>query len=109
MIYCVDGGKDIRDACALSGEPIINNIKDVVSLDQPVATINEAWDLQLQRTEYQKKMLEIWNETAQRTKNGNPMDAFISPIAPFAAVAHNNYDHVSYTSWVPKPWANFPS
>ena len=60
----------------------------------------EAWELQLQRTEYQKKMLELWNETAKQTKNGNPMDAFICPIAPFAAVSHNNYDHVSYTSWV---------
>lgn len=45
-------------------------------------------------------MLETWNETAKKTKNGQPMDAFICPIAPFAAVSHGNYDHLSYTSWV---------
>lgn len=100
-IYIADGGKDILDACKLSGEPIIPNIASVVALDTPAATINEVWDLQLERTSYQKKMLEAWNETAKRTTNGKVMDAFIAPIAPFAAVAHNQYDHVSYTSWVP--------
>jgi len=62
--------------------------------------VNEIWDLQLEKTAYQKKMLKAWNDTAKRTKTGKPMDAFIMPIAPFAAVTHNNYDHVSYTSWV---------
>jgi len=71
-----------------------------VRLDLPILTINEAWDLQLERTAYQKKVLESWNETAKRTKDGKPMDAFVMPIAPFAAVSHGNYDHVSYTSWV---------
>ena len=96
----MDGGKDIADACALSGEPIIPNLDSVIRLDQPAATINEVWELQLEKTAYQKKVLEVWNDTTQRTKNGKPMDVFIMPLAPFAAVAHNQYDHVSYTSWV---------
>jgi amidase len=79
---------------------MIPNLGSVVSLDQPVLSINEAWELQLERTAYQKKFMEAWNETAKRTKGGKPMDAFIMPIAPFAAVSHNNYDHVSYTSTV---------
>ena len=29
------------------------------------------------------------------------MDAFIMPIAPFAAVMHNNFDHGCYTCMVP--------
>jgi len=70
-------------------------------LDLPAVTnVNELWELQNERTAYQKKMLDAWNETAQRTKDGNPIDAFIAPIASFAAVAHDQYDHVSYTSWV---------
>ena len=69
----------------------------MVNLDDPPATVNEVWDLRLQRTAYQKKVLELWNETDKKTKNGNVMNAFIMPIAPFAAVSHNNYDHVSYT------------
>jgi amidase len=84
----------------LSGEPIIEQLASVVNLDDPPATVNEVWDLQLQRTAYQKKVLELWNETDKKTKNGNVMDAFIMPIAPFAAVSHNNYDHVSYTMCV---------
>jgi amidase len=100
LIYSADGGKDIRDACALSGEPIIPNLESVVRLDLPVLSINEIWELQLQKTAYQKRILEAWNETEKITQTGKPMDAFISPIAPFAAVAHNQYDHVSYTTWV---------
>lgn len=94
------------DALKLSGEPFIPNIASVVTANAPAVSINEVWELQLERTLYQKKMLEAWNETAQRTRTGKPMDAFIAPIAPFAAVAHNQYDHVSYTSWVLPP---FPS
>jgi amidase len=97
----VDGGKDILDACKLSGEPIVPNVASVVTPDAPVATVNEVWELQLEKTAYQKKVLEAWNETANRTRYAKPMDAFIAPIAPFAAVAHDQYDHVSYTSWVP--------
>jgi amidase len=99
----VDGGKDILDACKLSGEPIIPNLANVITPDAPAITINQLWDLQLERTSYQKKMLEAWKETAKRTKNGKSIDAFIAPIAPFAAVAHNQYDHVFYTSWVYPP------
>jgi len=69
-------------------------------LDVPPASINDVWQIQLEKTAYQKKMLEVWNQTAKRTKSGRPMDAFISPLAPFAAVSHNDYDHVSYTTWV---------
>lgn len=28
------------------------------------------------------------------------MDAFIMPVAPFAAVGHDHYDYEWYTSWV---------
>jgi amidase len=66
----------------------------------PVLSINEVWELQLQKTAYQKKVLEVWNDTATRTRDGKPIDAFIMPIAPYAAVAHGQYGHVSYTSWV---------
>ena len=100
----MDGGKDIADACALSGEPIIEQLGNVVDLDGPPVTINDLWDLQLQKTAYQKKVLELWNETAMTTRSGNVMDAFIMPIAPFAAVSHNDYDHVSYSMCVcPEP------
>ena len=75
-------------------------MQPLVSLDQPVATINELWELQIQKTAYQKKVLEAWNDTVNRTKNGKPIDAIIMPIAPFAAVLHNQFDYFLYTAWV---------
>src|SRR5579859_7562992 len=98
-----DGGKDIRDACALSGEPVIKNLREVMHAELPGSTINAAWALNLERTAYQKKFLEAWNATAKLTKSGKPIDAFIMPMAPFAAVMHDAYDHVTYTSWVRLP------
>lgn len=71
-----------------------------MALDNRAITINELWNLQSEKTAYQKKVLEAWNSTSERTKSGKIMDAFIMPVAPFAAVAHNNYDHVGYTTIV---------
>jgi amidase len=85
---------------ALSGEPFIKEIENVLRPGLPVLSINEVWGLQLQKTAYQKKVLEVWSDTATRTKDGKPIDAFIMPIAPYAAVLHGQYGHVSYTSWV---------
>jgi amidase len=84
----------------LSGEPIIPNILKSIRFDAPAPTTNEIWQLQLEKTAYQKKVLEAWNDTAKRTTSGRVMDAVIMPIAPFAAVTHNNYDHVFYTTAV---------
>jgi len=85
---------------ALSGEPFIKEIENVLRPGLPVLSINEVWELQLQKTAYQKKVLEVWGDTATRTKDGKPIDAFIMPIAPYAAVVHGQYGHVSYTSWI---------
>ena len=96
----MDSGKDISDACALSGEPIIPHLESLTRQDTPPATINQVWELQLEKAEYQKTVLDMWNATAERTKSGKPMDAFIMPVAPFAAVVHNQYDDFLYTTWV---------
>ena len=72
----------------------------MIQLNLPPITVNQVWDIQLDKYAFQKKVLDTWNDTAKLTKNGKPMDGFISPLAPFAAVVHNQYDRVSYTTWV---------
>ena len=72
----------------------------MIDLSKPPLTVNQIWDLQLEKYAFQKKVLDSWNDTAKLTKNGKPMDGFVSPLAPFAAVVHGHYDRVSYTTWV---------
>ena len=96
----MDGGKDILNACALSGVPVIPNIVSVIRPDGSMTTINDSWELALRKTAFQKKVLDAWNDTARCAKSGKPMDGLISPLAPFVAVRHNQYNRVSYPTWI---------
>lgn len=47
-----------------------------------------------------KQYLDYWNSTASITSTGGPVDAVISPAAPFAAARPGMYAYYGYTSWV---------
>ncbi|ODQ54789.1 Acetamidase [Saitoella complicata NRRL Y-17804] len=91
-IYVVDAGKDIQNALEASGEPMIDNLKVLVDLDNMSTplTINQGWDLNLEKYKYQSEYLEYLKK--------NPVDAFIMPVAPHAAVRHDHYFYYGYTS-----------
>jgi amidase len=44
--------------------------------------------------------MEYWNSTAQLTGTGRPVDAIISPLAPFAAARPEKYTYLTYSSYV---------
>lgn len=86
-----DGGADVRQAFALSGEPWKPQIMDVWR-ERPqadgaaIAATNRA--LRGCREAY----LDYWN--------GTGADVFVTPVAPFAAARPGRYDYVGYTSFV---------
>lgn len=45
------------------------------------------------KREYQKEYMDYWNSTASLTDNGQPVDAVITPLAPFAAARPGLYDY----------------
>jgi amidase len=45
------------------------------------------------KRQYQKEYMEYWNSTSALTGTGRPVDAIISPVAPFAAARPDMYDH----------------
>jgi amidase len=45
------------------------------------------------KRQYQKEYMEYWNSTASHTGTGRPVDAIISPLAPFAAARPDMYDY----------------
>ena len=52
------------------------------------------------KREYQKEYMEYWNTTQEHTGTGRPVDALISPLAPFPAARPNGYKYYGYSTFV---------
>ena len=84
---------------ALSGEPVAEQ----VSQSYGTEPIDEASASKIARTnvekrEYQKEYMEYWNSTRDLTGTGRPADAFIMPLAPFAAARPKAYSYYGYST-----------
>jgi amidase len=95
-IYGADGGADIFQTIQASGEPVVPNILDLVKPDLPKLSMNELWDVHLEKWEYQCEYLAAIRELEE--KLGTELDAIVAPVAPTAAVRHDEYRYVGYTS-----------
>jgi amidase len=92
-----DGGEDAAKAFALSGEDHKPNIMYERS---SVANATEIMSNQVAKRDAEKEYMEYWNSTSELTGTGRPVDAVISPLAPFAAARPNKYTTSSYSVWV---------
>jgi amidase len=96
-----DGGKDIHDAFALSGEPISPQIVGAYGHqtgDQMDGTKIAATNVA--KREMQKRYMDYWNSTEELTGTGRPVDGFIAPLAPFAAARREKYSYYGYSTFV---------
>lgn len=50
--------------------------------------VHELWALHKRKREIQKLHLDHWMNTKLRTGTGRPIDALLSPVAPFPAPPH---------------------
>ncbi|THY36221.1 amidase [Aureobasidium pullulans] len=92
-----DGGADAARAFALSGEEPKPNI---MFEEAPQANATDIMRNQVEKRDAEKEYMEYWNSTGQLTGTGRPVDAIISPLAPFAAARPNKYTSYSYSVWV---------
>jgi len=92
-----DGGEDAAKAFALSGEDVKPNIMYQRS---PVADATEIMSNQVVKRDAEKEYMEYWNSTSDLTGTGRPVDAIISPLAPFAAARPDKFTTGSYSVWV---------
>ncbi|KAJ5225850.1 Amidase [Penicillium chermesinum] len=97
-IYGMDGGVDLRHHFGLSGEEQAPQV--IVDQDGVEMKASAIAQLNIAKREYQKEYMDYWNSTAQLTGTGRPVDGFICPIAPHAAVIPQQYRHVGYSSFV---------
>jgi amidase len=97
--WVFDGGKDVKAAFALSGEPMSDQVKFYASLDKEF-TASEIAATNVELRALKKEYLDYWNSTAEKTSTGRSVDAIISPLAPFPAARQGRYSYYGYSTWV---------
>ncbi len=68
-------------------------------------TASQISAINILKRQYQKEYMEYWNSTASHTGTGRPVDAIISPLAPFAAARPDMYDY--YGTYIRENEADF--
>lgn len=89
-----DGAHDIHQHLNRSGEPLIPDLKDGLSLKTPTELLKYQ-DLTIQGLEYERQYSDYWNSTAD--SDGQIVDAVLMPVAPHAAVIPGKFYHGAYT------------
>ncbi|KAG5636313.1 hypothetical protein H0H81_008427 [Sphagnurus paluster] len=92
---------DFRAVSASSGEHLVKTMLPSQIPDPDGAFANERetisaydlWQLQKAKRDLRQAYLEYWLATASETGTGRPVDALISPVAPFAAPPHGKYNY----------------
>lgn len=95
--WSFDGGADCRKDFELSGETPAPNIMFDAA---PQANASEIMAVNISKREAQKDYMEYWNSTASLTNTGRPVDAVISPLAPYTAAVPGGYTYYGYSTWV---------
>ncbi|KAF8215973.1 general amidase [Mycena galopus ATCC 62051] len=105
-IWSAAAMKDFQTATAPSGEPIIASMSLSQDEDeQPllfgpsdaVMSSFDLWQLHKRRRELREEHLHHWEDTVGQTGTGRPVDAIISPVAPFVAPPHGYHKNGQYT------------
>lgn len=92
-----DGGADCKKDFDLSGEP---QAEQALIAYQDQANASDIMAVNIEKREAQKQYMEYWNSTAKSTGTGAPVDAIISPLAPFPAARPTKYLYYGYSVWV---------
>ncbi|KAH8800616.1 amidase signature domain-containing protein [Xylogone sp. PMI_703] len=98
MLY--DGGADVHDNFELSGEKISTQIAGLYgeTRSKPQYNASQIATTNVEKREYQKEYLDFWNSTSGITGTGRPIDAWLAPVAPFAAARPGRYDYYGYST-----------
>ena len=83
----------VHDALGLAGEPMCAPVSSFYGVKKEQYTASQISAINVLKRQYQKEYMEYWNETASYTGTGRPVDAVISPLAPFAAARPDMYDY----------------
>ena len=98
-VYMYDGGVDLHSSLGLAGEPMATQVQALYG-SAPIEPVNatKIAEVNIAKREYQKEYMEYWNSTKDQTGTGRPIDAFLMPLAPFAAPRPTRYKYLGYST-----------
>ncbi|KAG6863531.1 hypothetical protein C0993_011189 [Termitomyces sp. T159_Od127] len=105
-IFSAGAEEDFAAVSAESAEPLIKSMvpgnefteTDTTSiLTKAPTSAYQLWQLHKKKRDLRQSYLEHWLATVGETGTGRPVDAIISPVAPFTAVPHGEDRYVAYT------------
>ncbi|KAF7311089.1 Amidase domain-containing protein [Mycena chlorophos] len=104
-IFAAGSEEDVAAVAALSGEPIIGSMDPEADIWQkrklmggPLSAY-QLWQLQKTKRELREEYLDHWTQTVKETSTGRPVDAIISPVAPYVAPPHGKSWNLFYAIW----------
>ena len=97
--WVFDGGANVHSAFSLSSEPIAPQMQSLFSPSGPTGEQSASHIAEVNRDlrAYKKEYMDYWNSTEELTGTGRPVDAFIMPLAPFAAARPHKYKDYGYS------------
>lgn len=97
--WVFDGGRNVREAFELSSEPMAEQIS-LYNKEMKEFSATEIAETNVAMRGLKKGYMEYWNSTVKDTTTGRPVDAVISPLAPWPAARKTRYKYYGYSTWV---------
>ena len=100
-IWGAAGEEDYAAVTSLTGEPILKSMSGVGTSETGVyirdtsISAFELFQVQKRRAALRKEYLDHWQSTKAFTSTGRPVDAIISPVAPFPPPPHGKNKRVT--------------
>lgn len=87
-----DGGEEFQRETQVYDEPLHPEVEEWLRKSAIAAktSVSETWQTQHRRTLFAQRWLQRWEETADVTGTGRPMDGLIMQTLPFPAVMHDS-------------------
>jgi amidase len=99
-LYFPDGGAEYQDTIRDGGELPTSQSEFIFSFaPKRTYTVQETWKLNKERDSFRTRLVAHWLATSARTRDGRPVDAVLSPVAPTLAPPHDTSRWWSYTSY----------
>ncbi|KAH9987890.1 general amidase [Russula vinacea] len=102
-IWGAAGEEDYAAVTSLTGEPILKSMSSAgtsetgVYIKDTSISAFELFQVQKRRAALRKEYLDYWQSTKALTSTGRPVDAIISPVAPFPPPPHGKNNSAEYT------------
>ncbi|KAH9978271.1 general amidase [Lactifluus volemus] len=102
-IWAAGGQNEFAALTSQTGEPILKSMSTLDTSDAALYTSGgglsafELFQTQKKRAQLRKEYLDHWNSTKNLTVTGRPVDAIISPVAPFPPPPHGKNISAEYT------------